>query len=337
MKYLGLGLLIILVANPVLFAAPDVTVDSGNTSVVLEADGIVARVNDEIITQRELTKMFKLLGTLDKDIILRELITGRLLHQAAVEAEIEVTDKELEETIGKNIDRFKTPERFEQEILKPMGITLPEYREDIKRQMLREKFIMQKMQSVSLDKSRRTDFYIDTYVTPKEIKKYYEKYKNNFTGEEQIKTRQIILKTRNKSERESKKSLAEAILDELAKGADFDKLARQYSEIKKDTGGAWDWVPKGSFPKAVEDVIYRLNRGEVSPLIETRTNLRIVKVENKRGGVNITFANFVIQEKIKRILMNQKVARGAQKLIQELARNARIWPLHVLVAKESNK
>ena len=96
MKYLGLGLLIILVTNPVLFAAPDATADSGNISGVLEADGIVARVNDEIITQRELSKMFKLLGTSDKDMILRELINGRLLHQAAVEAGVELTDEEVE-------------------------------------------------------------------------------------------------------------------------------------------------------------------------------------------------------------------------------------------------
>ncbi len=337
MKYLGLGLLIIFAITSVLFAVPDATVDSGNTLGVLEEDGIVARVNDEIITQRELAKMTRLLNIQDRDKIIMIMINERLLYQAAVEAGIEVGSEDVEETLTKNIGRYETTERFEEAILKPLNITLAEYREDMKRQIMREKFIMEKMHSVSLDKSRKTGFYIDTFVTPKEIKKYYEKYKNSFTGEEQIKTRQIILKTRDKSERDSKKTLAEAILAELAKGADFDSLARQYSEVKKDTGGAWDWTPKGSFPEEIEDVIYKLKPGEISPLIETRTNLRIVKVENKRGGANTTFDNFMIQEKIKRIIMNQKVARGAEKLIQELARNARIWPFNILVANETNK
>lgn len=304
---------------------------------VLESNGIVARVNDEIITQWDLDKMIRLLETPDRDLVLKIMIDERLLYQAAVDIGIEVTDDELEKALNKHVVRYGSSERFEEAVLKPLKLTFAEYREDIKRQLLREKFILEKMRSISLDKSQRPDFFIDTFVAPKEIKKYYDKHRNEFVEQEQIKTRQIILKIRNKSEKISKKALAEAILAELKKEADFDALARRYSEIKAETGGAWDWIPKGSFPKEVEDIIYQLDEGEISQIIETRTNFRIVKVEGKKGGTSSNFNNSVIQERIKRFLMNQKVVKGAEKLVQGLARNARIWPLNILVDSKMNK
>lgn len=302
-----------------------------------ESDGVVARVNDEIITQRELDKTAGLLNTHDKDMVLKNLIRERLLYQAALKAEIKIPDNEVNDVLNKYITQYGSQKTFEEKVLAPLKISFAEYQDDVKRQLLRERFIMNKMSSSVLEGSQKVDFFIDTFVTPKEIKAFYEAHQKEFAEPEQVKTRQIILKTRDGAEAFAKKSLAEAILAELKKNGDFEALARKYSEIKAESGGDWDWVPKGSFPKEVEEIIYQLNEGEISPVIETETNLRIIKVEKRKGGIHNDFANPIIQENIRRFLMNQKITGGAEKLIKELARSAQLWPLGLVVYQETPK
>jgi parvulin-like peptidyl-prolyl isomerase len=302
----------------------------------MESDGIVARVNNDIITDQELTRMTVMLKPISKNNVLKTMIKEHLLYQAALNENTKISDTDVNEALNQQIKQYGSEKVFEKNALEPLHLTLAQYKEDIRRQLVREKFIMSKMGSFMQDKSIKVDFFIDTFVTPKEIMEYYETHKTDFLQAEQIQTRQIILKIKNSSERMSKQGFAEALLDEINnKGADFEALARKYSDVKADSGGLWDWAPKGSFSKEIEDIIYQLKIGDISPVIQTENNIRIIKVEGLKGGADIkNLDNSLTQERIRRILINQKLVGGAEKLVRELTRNARIWPSEIMLTEE---
>lgn len=338
MKKLFINLLIFLWVHTILFSAelaPETGTITPTSGSRTESGSIVARVNDEVITVGELNRMMEILKTADRTLILKTLIRERLLTQAATKAHTAVKDNEITEVLNTQMKPYGSQTNFEKTVLEPIKLSFADYKEDIKRQLVREKFIMDKVGSPLPDKSAKVDFFIDTFIAPRDLKSYHQEHQHEFVEPEQIKTRQIILKTNDPLTSSSKKTLAEALLDELQKNADFETLARKYSEVKAESGGLWDWTPKGSFPKEVENVIYTLKEGAISPVIETENNIRIVKVEGKKGSVNnSSLANQDTQDQIRHILISQKLSDGAEKLVDELARNAQIWPLGILSTEE---
>ena len=64
----------------------------------------------------------------------------------------------------------------------------------------------------------------------------------------------------------------ESIYQELLQGADFAKLAHQYShdEASSSNGGVMGWHARGQMFKEIEDVAFALNKGEISrPFLST--------------------------------------------------------------------
>jgi len=82
----------------------------------------------------------------------------------------------------------------------------------------------------------------------------------------------------------------EQILDQLHKGADFAKLADQYSDDpsnkvpgKPGKGGDLGWYKRGGgYDKAFEEAAFALKKGEMSGLVRTPFGFHIIKVEDTR-------------------------------------------------------
>lgn len=83
---------------------------------------------------------------------------------------------------------------------------------------------------------------------------------------------------------EEKKNKANEILQKAkAPGADFAKLAQEFSEdpgSKKD-GGLYKEVAKGGMVKEFEDAALALEPGQISDLVETKFGYHIIKLERK--------------------------------------------------------
>lgn len=290
---------------------------------------VVARVNGEIITDRQVSLYIKQFQV-NPQAAIQKLIDDKLILQAAIKSGIKVSRQEIDDGLKEQMTMMKTEtiEKLQQQILDPMKISLEEYRQGITDSILRGKYINSKMGAPPLKKSTKIDFIINTFVSPREIKEYFFKHKDEpeFTEPLKIKTRQIILKfdSRTKSEQKTK---AENIIREIAKGGDFDALAKQFSEIKADSGGDWDWTPKGSFPKEVEDIIYNLAIGAVSPVIKSGNTLQIVKVEDKTIPRELSVDDPEIQRKIRIILSHQKRTEGIKALKLKLVNEADIQML----------
>ena len=322
--------------------------NTGTTSIIPETaaeppvnneinlnNGIIASVNRQIITRRSVEKQQKLLR-IDKSKALETLIEDELFWQAAQKEKVTILESELEKELQEQINKAGSLEIFTKEVLRPMENTMEEYRSDLQKNLLWQKYIFLKTNQSDLKTSHSPlDVLIDTFVSPREIKAYFEEYRHELTDPEKIKTRQIILRFDDNINREIKKMLADEIYADLQKKDEttvesrpnredsvspadkFITLARKYSELKTDSGGDWDWTERGSFPPEVENIIYTLPVNGLSPVIETKNTFRIVRVEEKNTPAN-NFDNPDIQDKMHHKLKNKKKRDGIGRLRKKL-------------------
>ncbi len=77
----------------------------------------------------------------------------------------------------------------------------------------------------------------------------------------------------------SSRTLADSLLTELRNGADFDDLARRFSQDRGSAsrGGYMGYITSGMTPYNFETAVYTLSDGQISDIIESGVGLHIVK------------------------------------------------------------
>src|ERR1700677_2720564 len=117
-----------------------------------------------------------------------------------------------------------------------------------------------------------------------EVKKYYDAHPQEFTRPEQVVLSEIFLSTEGKSpeEIESVQKKAEDLRNRVMKGDDFSEIAKRYSEgsTAQDRGGELGTFPKGELDQKLEEVVFKMDKGQITDVIQTKTGFEILKVEN---------------------------------------------------------
>lgn len=104
---------------------------------------------------------------------------------------------------------------------------------------------------------------------------------------EQVHARQILLY--NSEE-------ADGVFSQLTAGTDFETLAEQYDPRTK---GELGWFPRGYLTVLeLDDVIFALEPGEYSPIIETKVGFHIVQVIEKDSNYPLNFSTYQVVQKI---------------------------------------
>jgi peptidyl-prolyl cis-trans isomerase SurA len=255
-------------------------------------DQIVAIVGKDIILDSELKLQLEIYltqlgkrGVDEKEAaklrkeLLEQMINDRLLLiQAEQDTLIKINDKDVEQALEEQLSeikaQFPTEEAFQEE-LKAEGLTEAElkriYREKIKEQLLREKFISSRMSKVS--------------ISSREIKEFFENYKDSLPEQpESAKLTQILLKIEiSQKTLDSLKNFASMVLERVLAGEDFSELAKRYSQdLSAKEGGDLGFLRKGEILPEFETVAFALNPGEISGLVQTSLGYHIIKLEEKK-------------------------------------------------------
>ncbi len=191
------------------------------------------------------------------------------------------------------------------------------------------------MRKIKFAKFNQFDFSKEVKVTDSEIKDYYTKNKSKYTQEEQVRAKHILISPSMKkiSEKEAKK-LADKIYTQLKKGADFDKLAKKYSDDpgSKNKGGDLGFFPKGRMVKPFEKVAFSLKVGQISKPVKTRFGYHIIKVTGKKKAKTFTLDE--VKDEIKSILKTKKAEELASKKAKEFEKLAKKYGSVEKAAKE---
>ena len=248
-------------------------------------EGIIAKINGDVITQEEFDKDFEITkkthqknygeDILSQEVgnnktyeeILREDLLGSLILEKILAEELDkmniaITDEEINDTI-KNyyINELElTGEEQYKEYLEENGFTEETYKRGLKRKIIYEK--------------HREDFFNKTDLSEDEIKEYFEGNKDFFI---KFRASHILVKT----EEEGNK-----ILERLKGGEDFHSLVATESADGDSAiqGGDLGYFTRESLLeeyKALGDAAFNLEIGETSGLVKTELGYHIILLEDK--------------------------------------------------------
>jgi peptidyl-prolyl cis-trans isomerase SurA len=97
-----------------------------------------------------------------------------------------------------------------------------------------------------------------------------------------ISFRQIVMKPEaDSASRERARRLADSLVIELRRNADFSSIAKRFSAdtASREQGGELGWFRRGVMVKEFEDVAFRLRPGTISDPVETSFGFHIIRVE----------------------------------------------------------
>ena len=137
-------------------------------------------------------------------------------------------------------------------------------------------------------------------VSDADLEKQYEQFKASM-GTNEYKVRHILVD----SEAEAK-----SIIDQLNKGADFAKLAKEKSKDpgSKDNGGDLDWGPAGRYVKPFADAVQALPKGGTTKEpVKTDFGYHVIRVDDIRPLKVPSFAE--IREQFRQRAQQQEIQR----------------------------
>ena len=147
-----------------------------------------------------------------------------------------------------------------------------QYEEDIRNNMLRQRYIQQKLYGVSASRY--------------EVEKFYQEFGDSLPNQpEAVKLGHILLRIEPSPELEdSVRSLAGELRQRILDGADFATVSTGYSSLGAGAnGGDLGFVERNDVVPEFARAAFKLNSGDISGVIRTQFGYHVIKCEGKRG------------------------------------------------------
>ena len=281
-----LSAMLLVGANPTWGQANGPSSPYGGTTV----EDIIARVNDQIITQSDYNRALDELNqeghqrgesmqeiaTQRKD-LLRNLIDQQLWlskgKELGITGETELV-KRLDE-IRKQYN-LATIEDLEK-AARDQGVSYEDFKANIRNQIITQNVMRQQVGE-----------HIE--MTPGEVQQYYEQHKQDYTEPESERLSEILISTgQNGADDPAKVAAAKAKADDiearLHAGGDFAQLARSFSDgTTAASGGDLGTYQRGKLGQVLEDKTFNLQSGQYTDPILTRQGYIILKVVQHTPG-----------------------------------------------------
>jgi peptidyl-prolyl cis-trans isomerase D len=167
----------------------------------------------------------------------------------------------------------------------------------------------------------------NTVVTDDELKVDYQQNIQQYQVPNRVHAEHILLMTvggkTDAEVAEIKKKAEDILVQAKKKGANFEDLAKKYSEDpgSKAKGGDLGWLVQGQTVPEFEKAAFSLNKGEISDLIKTQYGFHIIKVLDKETAHTKTFDE--VKDTIRPRLLLNKVEQEASKTADQISADIR--------------
>lgn len=241
-------------------------------------NGIVAVVNDEVITQRQLDNNLSARGRdaakarsdpFERRKVIEKMIDEKLMGQLLAKADIAVTEDDIANAIaGVLHQNGMTIAQLRAEV-SSKGMAWEEYKKELETHIKRIKFINQVIGP-------------QVKITDQDLRDYYRQNQERFRGSVSAHIAQIFIPFENfqsQADVEAFRDRAMEIASRARRGADFKELARKYSKgPNAGDGGDLGMVNVKDLPPEVGMAVKHMDTGDVTQPIAIDTGLLIVKV-----------------------------------------------------------
>ncbi len=249
-------------------------------------DKVVAIVGDEIILKSELDYQTtyraaqRNLDPNDETLrrqILNEEIEKKLLYAQAELDSIEISDEEIESQLDYQLNFFKQQYGSQERLESAYGMSIERIRREL-RDETRKNLMAQTVQNQKFG-------MVD--VSRKEVDDFFETYQDSLgLIPEKFEIAHIFINPKaNDRVTKKAKDFAQSLLDSIRAGADFAKLAKQYSNDPGSAklGGDLGFVKRGVFFPEFESAAFALAEGQISEVIKSPVGFHIIQLLERRG------------------------------------------------------
>lgn len=313
---------------------------------------VIARVNSEVILACELEWQVRLLieQKLGPDVapaimnspvmqdtreeILKNLTLSRIemallyadFRSKAPQADLGAIQKQLEgpfeETeVPRLMESVGVETRAElEEKLHSLGTSLPERRDEFVRTMIARQWLQNSVK-------------INREVTHEQLVEFYHEHEADYAQPERVRWEELMVRfDKHPSKSEAYAALARlgnaayaAVTTAPAGEPAFATLAPQQSDgFTAADGGGYDWTSQGSLASmAIDQALFELPVGQMSPILEGPMGFHIVRVLERREAGPTPFRD--VQAQIREDLYDDRFGKAINAKMTELKKSARLW------------
>jgi peptidyl-prolyl cis-trans isomerase SurA len=283
---------------------------------------VVATVNDDAIFLSELRRrsapLIEHLASQggDKDTkdrlkqvyehILRQLVDEELIEQTARKMSVTVSNLDVDQAI-ENVRKQNslTAEQFWQAV-QGQGFTEKQYREDVRKQLLRLKVVNQRVRS-------------RVNISDETIKDEYDQRVRDARRRQRFRAAHVftpLLPTATATEVQASMKAARELRTTLTSPAVFD------TALAKSGGGDLGWLDQGDLPEELETVLLGLEPGQISEPVRSQSGVHIFLLRERQAGSAQLPPYEQAKEDIYRELLDKGMLRQQEVFLTELRRAA---------------
>ena len=303
---------------------------SRNAGQKVSLERVVAIVNDSIILQSELdarlTPMIaqaqaipdegerkRRLAKLSSQ-ILDEMVNEELIVQAAVASKIEVETSEVQAALDEIKQQNNLDDAGLAQALSAQGYTLPNYKADLRRQLMRLRAV-------------NTIVQPKIQITDEDIKARYDQMQRRSEAVSAVRLSDILIKLPDHATEQQineGKAKAGKAVERVKGGEDFVAVAKDMSDdaSTKDTGGELGWFERGSINPDWEQVVFSMEKGDTRGPISGPQGLYVFQVTDVKKSELKPFAE--MKEQLTRELKRRELDKQTETWVQELRKKAYI-------------
>lgn len=249
----------------------------------------LAKVNNKIITYEEFEQNIKNLQALSTD----------------TDVEIKIENFEEKRSL---LDEMINQELLYQEA-RSRGIPKRKEIQDLAEGYLRGLSVRQLL----------IDMTENVTVDAQEIETFYNQYKDQISEPEQRRVREIVV---------SSEFRAKEIYISLLNGEDFATIAKEKSiadsATKAGDAGLITFGLRGEGYKKYDEIIFTLDKGEISNIFKGPQGYYIIKIEEIKESTTKSLSDPVLWDQIKNTVLNLKQQQRLQDLLDKLKNDAAI-------------
>jgi len=284
-----------------------------SSGAVFAEDKIVAIVNSEVVTQKDLDEFLNFArlqlssenknvnaGTLDKKIIsmkgdlLQKLIEDRIIVQQAKKEKIKIDETRLQGKIEEVKRHYGSDERF-QEALKEQGLV----QSDIESKM-REQALMFTMIDTAVRKK--------ILINPTDVTAYYQQNTDDFRVPEQLDIDSLVMDNQDK---------AQEVFRSIKSGKDIAAVASGESLMVNKMSAS-----RGQLRKEIEEAVFKLKAGEITQPLKIDDKFYIFRLNGTIPAHLMPLSE--VRDKIYTFLYNKKMEENLASWLDGLKKNSYI-------------
>ena len=318
----------ILAVAATVISAPVWAQDKASAKQPVLIDAIVAVVNTEVVTLKELNDRMALIeqrmkrqnmqmpprDVLQKQLLERMIVT-RAQMQLARESGIRIDDIMLDRAVARIAEQNQLSVQSFRDQLERDGLSFARFREEI-----REEITLQRLREREVDnKLQIADSEVDNYLAAAGGKPE--------ASQLELSIAQILVRVpENASPQQiaERRKRAETAVAQLKSGTDFAKVAASFSDAGDAlSGGDLGWRSVSRLPQLFVDAVEKMGEGEIAPLVRSANGFHVLKLNGRRaaGAAKAGVGTMVQQTRARHILIkvNQIVSTAeARRKLAEL-------------------